>query len=298
MTKNSRFLELVRQRREQIGRKGLRRRAKKWLFPAAIERTYVNYLVQLVDDLERMVEERLIAKLSSLHAQADFSLRSDDFVDDIGQIMRSLVVGSAGAFNGANLFTATIGSQVANFNDVQFQSIIKSTLGVNPLKNDAYLQTLLKSFVQENAALIKNIPEKALSEIEGIATRGLTQGKTVREMEKEIRSKLKSTRARARLIARDQVGKLNAQLTEIRQTRLGIKEYIWNDSSDGRVRDSHRVLDGMICSWEDATVYRRAGEKEWSKRSAIGGYIGHPGTDYQCRCWAQPILDDIIDDAE
>lgn len=293
---NSRFLELVRNRRAQAGRKGLRRRGQRWLHPVAIERSYLNYLVGLVDDMEAAVTASLINRLPQLHAQADATLRQDDFIDDIRQIMQAMLVASTSIFNEAEQVAQNIGLQIANFNDAQYRSIIKSTLGVNPVQGDAALQTMLKAFAQQNATLIKSLPQEALKDVEGIATRGLMNGQTVRDMEREIREKFNTTRARARLIARDQTGKLNAQLTEVRQKRIGINEYIWNDSDDERVRAGHSVLDGMICTWDDDTVYRRPGETEWRKRSSIGGYIGHPGTDYQCRCWADPVLEDIIDD--
>ncbi len=295
--KNSRFLELVRNRRAQVGRKGLRRRGKRWLHPVAIERSYLNYLVGLVDELEAAVTAQLINRLPQLHAQADATLRQDDFVDDIRQIMQALLVASNSIYNDIDQVVKNIGLQVANFNDAQYRAIIKSTLGVNPIQNDVLLQTRLKAFAQQNANLITSIPQQALKDVEGIATRGLMNGKTVREMEREIREKFNSTRARARLIARDQTGKLNAQLTEVRQTRIGINEYVWNSVDDERVRASHTVLDGKICKWEDDTVYREPGSDKWLKRSSIGGYIGTPGSDYQCRCFAEPILEDLIDES-
>ena len=296
--KNSKFLELLRQRTAQQGRKGLRRRAKRWLHPIAIERTYLNYLVQLIDELEEAVIAKLFGRLPQLHVAAESTLRADDFADDIREIMQALLVSSTGIFNQSEQVAANIGLQISSFNDTQYRGIIKSTLGVNPLQGDPYLQTRLKVFARQNALLIESLPANALKDIEGIASRGLTSGRTVNEIEAEIRRKFDTTRARARLIARDQTGKLNAQLTEVRQKRIGINEYIWNDSDDERVRDSHSVLDGMICSWDDETTYRRPGSKKWLKRSSIGGYIGHPGTDYQCRCWGEPVLEDIIDDTK
>lgn len=295
---NSKFLEQVRQRNAQQGRKGLRRRGKRWLHPVAIERSYLNYLVQLIDDMEEAVVALLFGRLPQLHAAAEVNLRVDDFVDDIEEIMQALLVNSGSIFGESEQVASGIGTQISSFNDSQYRQIIQGTLGVNPLQNDPYLQTRLKAFTRQNAILIKSLPANALKDIEGIASRGLTGGKTVNEIQGEIRRKFDTTRARARLIARDQTSKLNAQLTEVRQKRIGIKEYIWNDASDERVRDSHSVLDGMICSWDDATIYRRPGTTEWLKRSSIGGYIGHPGTDFQCRCWAEPVLGDIIDDTK
>lgn len=114
-------------------------------------------------------------------------------------------------------------------------------------------------------------------------------------MQRNIQGRFKVSRARARLIARDQTGKLNAALTEARQKRIGVEEYIWQSVEDERVRENHRVLDGKICRWDDPTVYRNPGETEWRSRSSIGAFVGHPGEDYQCRCFAEPRMEEIID---
>lgn len=294
---NSKFLEKIRARRLQIGRKGLRRRAPRWLHPVAIERSYKNALLDKVVDFEENIETLLIARLPSLVLQADTNLRADDFIDDLKAIMQALAVASFTVFQNVESFALNFGFKIANFNEAQYKRIISATLGVNPLSNDAFLQTRLKAFARANAVLIKSIPDQLLKEVEGIAMRGLTGGASVRDMEREIAQRFKVTRARARLIARDQTGKLNAQLTEIRQVRIGVDEYIWNSVEDERVRDSHRVLDGKICKWGDDSVYREPNEKEWKSRTSLQGYVGTPGSDYQCRCFAEPIMGDLIDES-
>lgn len=296
--KNSRFAELVRQRRANMGRRGLRRKAPRWLYPVAIERLYKNRLLDKVDAYEAEVKRLLLARIPALHAAADVNLRADDFLDDIKTIIASLSVAAAGIFSDAENVAAGIALQVANFNDNQYKKVIRSTLGVDPISNDAFLKTRLKGFAVANAALIKDIPAKSTKDIEGLVIRGLMGGATIRDLQRDIRKHLKSTKARARLIARDQTGKLNAQLAEVRQVRAGVDEYIWNTVDDERVRPSHDELEGKVCKWADPSVYRNIGEAEWRSRSSIGGYIGHPGTDYQCRCFAEPIIEDLIDESE
>ena len=61
-----------------------------------------------------------------------------------------------------------------------------------------------------------------------------------------------------------------------------------------RVRESHRALNGKLCRWDDDTVYSEDGGKTWKSRAAIGGYIGHPGADYQCRCISSPDLSGLL----
>lgn len=83
------------------------------------------------------------------------------------------------------------------------------------------------------------------------------------------------SRNRARVIARDQTSKLWGKLTEARQTKAGVIEYIWRTSRDDRVRPTHRENFGRIFRWSDPPMP-----------------TGHPGNDIICRCWAEPITDE------
>ena len=82
--------------------------------------------------------------------------------------------------------------------------------------------------------------------------------------------------SRAELIARDQILKLNAQVTSHRQQVCGITHYRWSASRDEKVRPRHRELDGTVQAWD-------------SPPEVAPGRFEHPGGDYQCRCVAVPI---------
>jgi len=161
-----------------------------------------------------------------------------------------------------------------------------------------WLSVEIRSWARENANLIESIPEQMLTQVEGIAQRGLRGGVSGRDIAKEIRGRFGVTESRARLIARDQVSKLNGQITKARNERLGVDMYIWRTSEDERVRESHRVMNGRLCRWDDATVYSDDGGETWMSRSSIGGYEGHVGEDYQCRCGSSPQLDAVLDRLE
>jgi|GEM_PF-5548539 len=62
-------------------------------------------------------------------------------------------------------------------------------------------------------------------------------------------------------------------LDKKRQRRAGIRRYIWRTQEDERVRASHAANDGKIFEWDSTPP------------------TGHPGADYGCRCFAEPILD-------
>lgn len=107
----------------------------------------------------------------------------------------------------------------------------------------------------------------------------------------------KITKSRAAFIARDQIGKLNGIITQKRMEDIGLTMYEWSSSSDERVRESHALMDGKLCRWDDATVYSEDGGKTWKKRPN-GAVLMHPGMDYQCRCCALAWFNELIDEAD
>ena len=64
--------------------------------------------------------------------------------------------------------------------------------------------------------------------------------------------------------------------------------YTWVSMIDGVTRDEHRSLNGMVCRWNDDTVYSDDGGRTWRKRTG-DMFVGQPGQDYNCRCTAVPF---------
>jgi len=80
------------------------------------------------------------------------------------------------------------------------------------------------------------------------------------------------SRRRAKLIARDQIGKLNGRINASRLTSIGIDKFIWRTSKDERVRPDHRKREGKIYEFSNPP----------------NGEI--PGTPINCRCFAEPVI--------
>jgi len=188
---------------------------------------------------------------------------------------------------------------VSNWNRRQFNSAIRSVIGVDLFggADGENLRISMRSWARENASLITNITEKTMTDIDGITQRALRAGSNPRDIAREIQRNMGTTEARAKLIARDQISKLNGDLTKQRNEALGIERYIWSTSGDERVRESHRAMNGRLCRWDDPTVYSDDGGRTWLSRSSIGGYEGHPSDDYQCRCVSSPDLSDVLAEA-
>ncbi|VFR20229.1 plasmid-related protein [plant metagenome] len=136
------------------------------------------------------------------------------------------------------------------------------------------IRTAIDAAALENTALIRSIASQYLDKVRAAIGVAQVAGRRASDVAREIREIGGVTESRARLIARDQTAKLNASLTQARQTTLGIKRYRWSTSGDERVRESHRELNGQVFSWDAPPS------------------VGHPGHDVQCRCVAIPIFED------
>lgn len=281
-------------------RKGLRRKPPRWQTPAALERQYNAQLQKLVDEFFEYVDATMGAAIPlaiSEHQIQTMGLdsRTDGWADNIQRAVQSIELRSKDFTERARQLVLNIGIETSNFNRGQLRQIMRSTLGVDLFKSKPWIQGEIESWVAENVTLIKSIPGQSLTAIEGLAQRGVRSGASAADIAKDIQKQYGTTKSRARLIARDQVGKLNGDLTKKRQSSLGIQYYTWESSRDERVRPSHDDMQGKLCRWDDPTVYSDDGGQTWKKRSSIGGVQLHPGYDYQCRCSGSPDLNQVFE---
>ena len=102
------------------------------------------------------------------------------------------------------------------------------------------------------------------------------------------------TKKKAQFIARDQVSKLNGAINKIQQKSVNINLYVWTAVGDARTRDSHSRLNGVICSWDDPTIYYKVEGNTLVKHKRLASmFIGNPSEDYQCRCFGLPFIPEL-----
>ena len=145
------------------------------------------------------------------------------------------------------------------------------------LGNSPSIAEKVNAMTTANVQLIKSIRSQYLDKVQNAVTQSLVKGTLNKDLVQQIKDIGKTTEKRAAFIARDQSSKLNAALTQARHEEVGIKKYMWSTSGDERVRESHEEKDGQIF--------------EYSNPPAD---TGHPGHDFNCRCVAIPVLDDVV----
>lgn len=147
------------------------------------------------------------------------------------------------------------------------------------LRRSPQLETVINAAHVNNTNLIKSLPAQYLERVRAAVMAAVTGGVRYESVRDDILKLGLVTESRAKLIARDQVSKLNSAINRVRQQDLGITQYRWSTSHDERVRPTHRLNDGKIFEWAEAPEV-----------------TGHPGDDYQCRCVAIPIINLLEDE--
>lgn len=149
------------------------------------------------------------------------------------------------------------------------------------------LDSFIKESIAENVRLIKTIPNIYFNDVgEAIYKHfsGIPIDGGITERLSTIGG---TTQTRAAFIARDQTAKLNGQLTRYRHESVGIKKYKWRNSRDQRVVGN------------PAGLYPKPHKghgNHWVREGVVYYYNrppadGNPGYPYNCRCYAEAILD-------
>lgn len=253
--------------------------------PNRVEQGYFAELNRWVAGVNQLARELIKPELEGWVRDGRFRLRGDrmDNRQDIDRIFRRLDqytedVFGVGWADGIAFETA---ETVNQFNQDKNARSVRRVLGIDVVRAEPWLADRVQAFVSDNVDLIQSLQREHLRKLKlqtvQVVEKGITNAEFARQIESEFGTVLQKTtsnaRARAKLIARDQIAKFNGKLTETRQTAAGFKKYRWVTSGDERVRETHRMKNGQVF--------------EWSNPPAD---TGHPGEDYQCRCYAEPIM--------
>ena len=137
--------------------------------------------------------------------------------------------------------------------------------------------------------LCKSAETDAKKDIARLVLQGKEEGWNKNRLEKAVKSELSDKyRNRAELIARTETAKLNTQINLETYRNIGVEYYTWMTTIDGRERESHAAMNGLICSVSDPDVYFNENPDDPLhpiKLDRTPDMVHmHPGEDFQCRC--------------
>lgn len=226
---------------------------KHWLYPTGIERDYLAAIRRMqVRPLEQAIKDNILPILPDVLAQgARQDAATPQWFDTVRGAFETTLRQANVPENEIRAITERVAGGVDGFNRKEFEAVLKSVYRVDVItKAPAALQQALGVFEAQNIALIKSIPVQALATLQGKIVDAVRTGATLKDTQAMIRNTYGVTDRRAALIARDQVGKLNGQLTRLRQEAMGITEYLWRGILDARERPEHVAREGRKYSWD------------------------------------------------
>lgn len=247
------------------------------------KRAEVYYREALADFIRTMVN-RITTALSKKNLVDAVAISDDDYIDSLIEVLASIA--GERIEEKATLLATRFVNKVHYQNKIQFTRNFKNAFDVDlsSIIEKEVLGDTLSIAIQQNVDLITSIKNDFINDIGSNVFTNYKKGFRHGELINEIRERGNVSYSRAKLIARDQTAKINSDFEEERSTKLGFDEYTWQGTGDERERHSHFVLNNMLCKYSDPTVYSDDDGKTWKKRKSIGGYIGKPGEDFQCRC--------------
>lgn len=161
-------------------------------------------------------------------------------------------------------------------------------IDIEPLLHDRGLNPYFQNVVDENVGLIRSIAQSDVPQFKNQLVMAITQDLPSDQIRQMIQDHFGKSREKARLLAVDQVGKLNGRLDQYRQQQVGGSRYRWRTSKDERVagNPSGRYPHATPSHWaREGKTYR------WD--SPPKG--GHPKQRVRCRCWAEMVIEDIVE---
>lgn len=265
----SRLTAAIRIHNQRLAAKSAtRKRLPRQLYPKLIEGSYYSILKREVVDPTymriRILLPALLARRPRLDAFADDVSESLDGVSDsvLTDLQLNRVRNSA--------------DQIADRVNVHQKQQLEKQLSSYGIPIPDRYGARLTEWVGQNVALIKTIPTQFLDGVKQDVINAVRLGKRNEEVAALVADRYYVTDRRARVIARDQIGKIYGELNQARQEDIGVKSYIWRTVGDERVRDEHADREGEQFDWDSPPE------------------DGHPGEPIQCRCHAEPVIEDIF----
>jgi SPP1 gp7 family putative phage head morphogenesis protein len=247
----------------------------------AEEREYMRDIERYTNTLSKLTAKHLIKKLPEIERQRALEISvKDAFGDEIESSLATIRLELGREWTQKELveIARKRGISVAKVNQINKERNWKRVVGIDLVQAEPWLADYLGAYALNNAQLISSVGDRYLNEISNIVYQGFTSGTRWEDIAESIAERFGVAESRADLIARDQVNKLNGSITQVRQQALGVDRYTWRTMGDDRVRESHREKDGNIYSWDDPP-----------------NDTGHPSEEINCRCYAEPVIDDLLE---
>ncbi len=192
----------------------------------------------------------------------------------------------AGHFKGADLFDRTIYKTESEFQRSVANLVLAPKLTPEARKRIAdewefNLKLYIKDFEKEEIERLRREMKKSVF-----------TGNRYESAVTAIQKSYEVSANKAKFLARQETSLLMTKLKETRYQDAGVDMYRWGivtGSKDHPVRPTHKALDGKYFRWDDPREVDKHGIFKPNGARKPGNNL-NPGQDYNCRCFARPIV--------
>lgn len=307
--KNQTEIQLMKILFKTSGKKPTKNITSQRAYPHGIEQKYYRELRGFFKPLTDYVNDYISKNMESLLRGDSGEIRLDAIP---GETFRGMIYNLEkwlsvympdissipdGPYQNNNVILTILGNtadEAMEFGNKEFSRILEKGIHVNLPTSADWWEDMRNSWAEDNYTLITSNAKNYISKINTLTEQAIVNGMSPGKLKKEI---MKATEGlsekHCKLLARDQMGKLNGQITQAQMEEVGLELYVWSTAYDDRVRDSHALMEGLLCRWDDASVCSYDNGKTWVPRPS-GAVDLHPGQDIQCRCIGLAFYPELV----
>lgn len=264
-----------------------RKKPGKIIYPVAYKRKYFLSLKKELDELYQQIKKLDLNSLQETN-NASLIMDSKSFID----MVLDFFIGLEKSTHENKYIKKTI-SYIAEKTDLFNKKNIQDSLFdkkavseippkkiekiFNPLKDEAK-DRVIKDFTSRNLDLIVTVKRDLVDKSKNVVINEIQAGNSPAMISEKLESAYNVSLNRAQFIAEDQVNKYVGDLSRARHTALGLKRYVWRTMEDSVVRKRCQGLKGKIFLYSEPPPG------------------GHPTKQPNCRCWEQPVINDLWSD--
>ena len=240
-----------------------------------------------IEDLVGLMYRDVLRELKKVYKQTGFDHAMDASIASQARIvLNSLMAKWEHRFNKiAKEKAELMVNRNINYSGITLKRSLKDIsedLTIDTTFRNSMIDDVIKASTLEASNLIKVIPQKFISEVQGQVMRSITTGKGMEDLVPFMKKKYQGNLRHARLVALDQTRKAYQSINTARLKSLGVKNFIWIHSGGGKEpRQNHIRMSGKEYSFDKPPIIGVMYGKE---------VTGLPGDLPNCRCICKPVI--------
>ncbi len=278
------------------------KKAPRMLYPTQAEADYISLLLKMVHNWQKTIKS-YATRFKSVEYQLtrDKMLIMDSWAGDLDALFKQVGFDMQKVNPSPSEIKLAL-KKASDFNQDEFYKVVYAMMALPTIGIQNWKSALMDDYLSQNVSLVKGLTAEMQKKLEITIREGFKSGKSWETIQEELlndgltggnkKGVLLNAEERAKLIAVDQIGKLNGELVKNSALSIGILGYTWETVRDIRVRDEHNDEQGRKYLFPEAQEQGVSLPAGYSKTQPKDGF---PGWAIRCRCWARLDFNWILD---